>query len=132
MSTANLSVHLHIGGVEVVVGWLEWIFRIVYILTRFHLVVYTCSWLDFQLLVRSNHFTFYARSLYPFHPNMANRFISPLPFSHSILPLFIPNPFLTRSSLFTSSNGKALPIPKNTNAAHFHRNGLITMQNTNQ
>lgn len=80
VSTANLSVHLHIGGVEVVVGWLEWIFRIVYILTRFHLVVYTCSWLDFQLLVRSSHFTFYARSLYPFHPNMANRFISPLPF----------------------------------------------------
>lgn len=51
---------------------------------------------------------------------------------HSAYPFFIPNPFLIRSSLLTTPNGIASPIPKNTNNAHFHLKGLIATQKRNQ
>ena len=42
------------------------------------------------------------------------------------------NPLRTVSSPFTTLRGKVLPIPKKTKSAHFHRNGLMATQKTNQ
>jgi hypothetical protein len=44
----------------------------------------------------------------------------------------IPNPSRALSSSCTTLNGNPAPTPNNTNAAHFHRNGLIAIVNTNQ
>lgn len=86
-----------------------------------------------QFLKRIPSFVYVYSHVYVPNPFM-NRLIYHIhsPSTHSPYPLFNPNPFLTLSSPLTNPNGIASPIPKNTNNAHFHLNGLIATQNTNQ
>lgn len=55
----------------------------------------------------------------------------PIPSSLPLTPFVNPNFSLSLSSTSTTPTGPSRPIPKNTNSAHFQRNGLMATQNTN-